>query len=260
MQPSLVCKWGTPCAGAMEHSARTARRCFVGCAVLDGSRAYYLMGYLRVLGSTRGHSPALAVKYLLGTPAGTARALQCAAAVAARPRAARVVLSCAGAYLSGAAGSNACPAGSVWIATEAACRTAALAAGKIVPSAFVETDPYAPRGCYYASMSTSVYFNYAYFNPHPFGAGDSTYRLLCAVTSGAPPPPPLPVRTRAYTCACSGTVHVQRRVRELHAHVRDRACVAVVRRCCGVLTAYCTGARASVGHFRAVAVRTCRAA
>jgi hypothetical protein len=158
--------------------------------------------------------------------------LACAAA-AARSRAARAVLSCAGAYVAGADRSNECPAGSVRIETEAACRTAAAAAGKTVPSAFVETDPYAPRGCYYASMNTSVYFNFAYFNPHPVGFGDTTYRLLCAVTSGAPPPPPLPVRTRAYTCAGSGTVHVQRRVRELHAHVRDRACVVAVRRCTG---------------------------
>ncbi len=156
--------------------------------------------------------------------------LACAAA-AARPRATRAVLSCAGAYVSGAAGSNACPAGSVWIATEAACRTAAAAAGKTVPSSFVEADPYAPRGCYYASISTSVYNNYAYFNPDPVGyAGDNNYRLLCAVTSGAPPPPPPPVRTRAFTGACSGTVHVQRCARELHAPMR------ALRRCGGVLT------------------------
>ncbi len=167
---------------------RTARRCCVGCTVLDGSLAYYLMGYLQVLGSTRGHSMmALPAECWVGTrwvSRVAARVLACAAA-AARRRAARAVLSCAGAYVSGAAGSNACPAGSVWIATEAACRTAATAAGKTVPSAFVETDPYVPRGCYYVSMSTSVYNNYAYFNPHPVGASDSTYRLLCAVTSGA---------------------------------------------------------------------------
>ncbi len=109
--------------------------------------------------------------------------------------------SCAGAYVSGAAGSNACPAGSVWIATEAACRIAAAAAGKTVPSAFVETDPYVPRGCYYVGQSTSVYNNYAYFNPHPVGAGDSTYRLLCAVTSGAPPPPARAAALSMRTCA-----------------------------------------------------------
>ncbi len=140
--------------------------------------------------------------------------------------------SCAGAYVSGAAGSNACPAGYARIETEEACRTAAAAAGKFAGSPFVQIDAFAPRGCYYASNSASVYNNYAYFNPHPVGAGDSVFRLLCAVTSGAPPPPRPPVRTRAYTGACSGTVHVQR---SACVHVRDRACVAAVRRRCGVL-------------------------
>ncbi len=37
------------------------------------------------------------------------------------------------------------------------------------------------------------------------------------------------------TCVCSGTVHVQRSACVSHAHVRDRVCVAAVRRCCGVL-------------------------
>ena len=89
--------------------------------------------------------------------------------------------------MSGATNSNECPAGSVRIEAEAACRTAAVAAGKTAGSPFVQTDPFAPRGCYYASDSTSVYYNYAYLNPHPDGAGDTTYQLLCAVTSGAPP-------------------------------------------------------------------------
>ncbi len=96
--------------------------------------------------------------------------------------------SCAGAYLSGAAGSNACPAGSVRIETEAACRTAAIAAGKTVPSAFVENDLYAPRGCYYYTS-----YNYAYFNTHAvgdsLGIGRSGLQLLCAAaTTGALPP------------------------------------------------------------------------
>ncbi len=72
-----------------------------------------------------------------------------AMAAAARPRGRAVaVLSCAGAYVSGAAGSNECPAGSTRIEAEAACRIAAAAAGKTVPSSFVETDPTYPRGCY----------------------------------------------------------------------------------------------------------------
>jgi hypothetical protein len=97
----------------------------------------------------------------------------------------RAVLSCAGAYVSGAAGSDVCPAGSVRIEAEAACRTAAAAAGKtILESYFVETYPDYPRGCYY---STST--NAAWFNTHAVGAGNSNTQLLCAAlaTTGAPP-------------------------------------------------------------------------
>ncbi len=91
--------------------------------------------------------------------------------------------SCAGAYVSGAAGSNECPAGSVRIETEAACRTAAAAAGKTFAS--VVTLSTAPRGCYYVTSS-----NNAYFNTHAVGAGVSSRQLLCAAldTTGAPPP------------------------------------------------------------------------
>ncbi len=93
-----------------------------------------------------------------------------------------VVLSCAGAYVSGAAGSNACPAGSVRIVTEAACRTAAAAAGKTFD--WVETSAVFPRGCYYDTDD-----NNAYFNTHAVGAGNSEAQLLCtAVTTGAPAP------------------------------------------------------------------------
>ncbi len=101
-------------------------------------------------------------------------------AASARPRATRAVLSCVGAYMSGAAGSNACPAGSVRIEAEAACRTAAAAAGKtIVESIFVMTASYYPRGCY-------ISYSIAYFNRHAVGAGSSGYQLLCATaTSGA---------------------------------------------------------------------------
>ncbi len=93
-----------------------------------------------------------------------------------------VLLLCAGAYVASVWGSNACPAGSVRIETEAACRTAAAAAGKTLGPNFVETAPTYPRGCYYTSG------NYAYFNAHAVGAGDSLARLLCAAaTTGAPP-------------------------------------------------------------------------
>ena len=86
-----------------------------------------------------------------------------------------VVLSCAGAYVSGAAGSNECPAGSVRIETAAACRAAAAAAGKTFSS--VETRSTYPRGCYY--LTTLVWFN-----AHAVGAGSSGLQLLCA--AGAP--------------------------------------------------------------------------
>ncbi len=118
---------------------------------------------------------------LAGTP-GTARVLECygCGGTAEGPRVAG--LSCAGAYVSGADGSNACPAGSVRIETEAACRTAAAAAGKTASMfSFVETDPDYPRGCYYVTG------NNAYFNTHAVGAGYPGFQLLCAaLATGAP--------------------------------------------------------------------------
>ncbi len=82
--------------------------------------------------------------------------------------------------MSGAAGSNACPAGSVRIEAEAACRAAAAAAGKSAASTIVLTYAFYPRGCYYDNN------NNAYFNAHAVGAGHWAYRLLCAaVTTGA---------------------------------------------------------------------------
>jgi hypothetical protein len=118
-----------------------------------------------------------------------------------------MVLCCAGAYVFGAAGSNECPAGTVRIEAEAACRTAAAAAGKTIPGlTFVETDAAFPRGCYYETSS-----NNAFLNTHAVGAGYSA-QLLCAalVTTGAPPPHAADARARVYTgarvcrrCACA---------------------------------------------------------
>jgi hypothetical protein len=118
---------------------------------------------------------------VLPVPPGYWRAM----AAAARPRGRAVaVLSCAGAYVSGALGSNACPAGSVRIETEAACRTAAAAAGKTEGSNFVETVSAWPRGCYLGPTFSGTA---AFFNAHAVGAGRSTAQLLCAtVTTGAP--------------------------------------------------------------------------
>ncbi len=91
------------------------------------------------------------------------------------------VPSCAGAYVSGAKGSNECPAGSVRIVDEAACRTAVTAVGMTVGSTFVVTTSGYPRGCFYYISS-----NNAFFNNHSVGAGESRYQPLCAAATGAP--------------------------------------------------------------------------
>jgi hypothetical protein len=112
--------------------------------------------------------------------------------------------------VSGAAGSNECPAGSARIEAEAACRAAVAAAGKIPSTStsfpFVRTDSTRPRGCYYVTST-----NTAYFNTDAVGAGYSAL-LLCAalVTTGAPPPHAADARARVSTgarvcrhCACT---------------------------------------------------------
>jgi hypothetical protein len=103
-------------------------------------------------------------------------------------RAASCVLSCAGAYVAGAAGSNACPAGSARIVTADACRTAVTAAGKTAAPTLVETNSDFPRGCYYTTAN-----NFAWFNTHAVGGGNSASQPLCAATvaTGAPPHTPL---------------------------------------------------------------------
>ncbi len=111
-----------------------------------------------------------------------------------------MVLSCAGAYVSGAAGSNECPAGSMRIETEAACRTAAAAAGKPAGSTlypFVETNSIYPRGCYYFTST-----NNAYLNAHAVGGGNPGYQLLCAALATTGAPPHAPMRRRACAARC----------------------------------------------------------
>ncbi len=94
------------------------------------------------------------------------------------------MLSCAGAYVSGYDGSNACPAFSMRIEAEAACRTAAAAAGKTPGSNFVMTNyGGGPWGCYFNNID-----NIAYFNAHAAGSGypgRSDRMLLCAAVTGA---------------------------------------------------------------------------
>ena len=129
------------------------------------------------------------------------------------------VLSCAGEYVPGADGSNECPAGSVRIETEAACRAAAAAAGKTTTSSFVETRSAYPRGCYYYSD------NAAYFNTHAVGAGRSSSLLLCAVSTGAQP-----AQTDARACTPASSA-------ALHACV----CAQIVRCVCGGMHAVVHG-------------------
>ena len=108
--------------------------------------------------------------------------------------------------MSGPFLSNECPAGSVRIETEAACRTAAAAAGKRIDSSFVVTDSGYPRGCFSTDRTRcdpvdQIACNYAYFNAHPLGAVPTSYglRLLCAaVTTGAPPRACARVDARVY--------------------------------------------------------------
>ncbi len=84
--------------------------------------------------------------------------------------------------MSGATGSNECPAGSARIETEAACRAAAAAAGKTAGSPFVQTSSPYQKGCVYFDLT-----NYAFFIAQSVGTGNSAYRLLCtAAPTGAP--------------------------------------------------------------------------
>jgi hypothetical protein len=180
----------------------------------------------------------LHVEYVLGaysegTP-GIARGLECAAA-AARPRGRAVAVpSCAGAYVSGAAGSNACPAGSARIETEAACRTAVAAAGKT----FYAVVTYAayPRGCYYNTgydNGDDVYTfgNNAYFNAHAVGADSySWYRLLCAAlaTTGAPLTRRCAKRVCCAVLAGGGSNNTNGLNIDTHAYIRMYICARMV--------------------------------
>jgi hypothetical protein len=164
-----------------------------------------VLGYSRVLEGTRRRWRAAGSDGVLG---GHSRVLPRYRSDHWRARplrhgrwAAHAVLSCAGAYVSGAAGSNECPAGSVRIETEAACRTAATAAGKTPSTStslpFVQTYPAYPRGCYFTTNSN------AWFNTHAVGAGNPYYQLLCAALAATGAPLKRRRRTDARS-ACTG--------------------------------------------------------
>jgi hypothetical protein len=195
VQPSLLRLWGTPCTGALTrppHSAWTAWRCCVGCTstVMGGTTTHTEQGcgYSPVLARTARRRGAVGSGGALG---GYSRVLlrYCSGTgvhgCCGRPRGRACRALCAGAYVSGAAGSNECPAGSARIETEAACRTVAAAAGKFEGTTFVWTASSFPRGCYYYTD-----YNIAYFNTDAVGTGNSGAQLLCAAvsTTGAPPP------------------------------------------------------------------------
>jgi hypothetical protein len=94
--------------------------------------------------------------------------------------------------MAGATGSNDCPAGSVRIETEAACRTALAAWGRTMmePSFPMSVGP---RGCSYFIPTLS---DIAFFNTDPVGMGNPGVQLLCHAngTTGALQP---------HRCACA---------------------------------------------------------
>jgi hypothetical protein len=87
----------------------------------------------------------------------------------------------AGLYVAGGVFSNECPAASVRIVTEAACRAAASAARLTQGSPFAGSWPYWPKGCYYSIVTGT-----AFLNTDPVGAACPSYPLLCAKQTGAP--------------------------------------------------------------------------
>jgi hypothetical protein len=79
-------------------------------------------------------------------------------------------------YITGAAGSNACPTGSTRIDDPTACKNAAVAMGVTWDLPVKATDN-RPKGCYLSSTQAVS------FNTHATGRGAGGYTPLCA---GAP--------------------------------------------------------------------------
>jgi hypothetical protein len=81
-------------------------------------------------------------------------------------------------YITGAAGSNACPTGSTRIDDQMACQNAAVAVAATFSP--VESAGSRPKGCYSQSFASGVY---VFLNKHATGKGAAGYTPLCA---GAP--------------------------------------------------------------------------
>jgi hypothetical protein len=81
---------------------------------------------------------------------------------------------CAAGYAWGEDGSNRCPASYYAIDTEAACESAAAAAGKAYRGSV--TDCFSPRGCYF----TPGDINALTFNADAVGTGEPGLQLLCS--------------------------------------------------------------------------------
>ena len=129
--------------------------------------------------------------------------------------------SCAGAYVSGAAGSNECPAGSVRIVAEDACRTAVAAAGKTTGTPFVVSVSAEPGGCNFFTRS-----NIAYFNADPVGAGNPNAQLLCSAGADAGAPPvPMPMAAARVHRQCAAALPRVRRTRPRAICAARLACV-----------------------------------
>jgi hypothetical protein len=130
--------------------------------------------------------------------------------------------------MAGATESNDCPAGSVRIETEAACRTALAAWGRTMGPSI--SSPIAPRGCsFYSDFSPTLAkfgISDGLFNPDPVGMGSATYQLLCDAngTTGALQP---------HRCAPARATAPRVCVRVAYARARDCACV--VRARCGAV-------------------------
>ena len=80
---------------------------------------------------------------------------------------------CAAGYAWGEDGSNQCPTSYYAIINEAACETAARAAGKDYRGR--ETDPSYPSGCFFGQR-----YDGFYFNADAVGAGVRGAQLLCS--------------------------------------------------------------------------------